>query len=218
MSVDPYKVVVFLHILLFAYWLGSDLGVFICSMVGRNQKLSDDQRRGLREAGELIDMAPRTCLVLTVPVGLTLAANYGSPIHGAAALAATWVAGLAWLWLVWQVHLQHNSSLGTLFWKIDFAIRSLVMAGFVGFGAWCLATGGPIAGRWLATKMLLFGLIILCGIVVRIMLLSLKPATPVPAGPGPGAAPATGAGVRNVVFVIWGLVAVIAFIGVTKPF
>jgi hypothetical protein len=215
-SVDPYKIVVFLHILLFAYWLGSDLGVFVCSMVGRSQKLSEDQRRGLREAGDLIDMAPRTCLVLMVPVGLTLAANYGSPIQGAAALTAVWVAGLAWLWLVWQVHLQHNSTLGKLFWKIDFAVRSLVMAGFVGFGAWCLATGGPIADRWLATKMVLFGLIILCGIVVRIMLLSLRPAPPAQAVAA--AAPIAGAGIRNVVFVIWGLVAVTAFIGVAKPF
>ena len=211
MSLDPYRIVVFLHILLFAYWLGADLGVFVCSMVGRRQNLSADQRLGLREAGDLIDMAPRTCLVLMVPVGLTLAAEYGSPIHGAVALSAVWVAGLAWLWLVWQVHLQHHSALGKLFWKIDFAVRALVMAGFVGFGAWCLATGGPIAGHWLAAKMLLFGLIILCGIVVRIMLLAPPPATP--------AAGATlGAGIRNVVFMIWGLVAVIAFIGVTKPF
>jgi hypothetical protein len=215
-SLDPYRIVVFLHVLLFAYWLGSDLGVFICGTVGRSQKLSDDQRRGLREAGDLIDMAPRTCLVLMVPVGLTLSANYGSPIHGAPVLAAIWIAGLAWLWLVWQVHLQHNSALGKLFWKIDFAIRSLVMAGFIGFGGWCLATGGPIAGRWLAAKILLFGLIILCGIVVRILLLSSRRAVLVPAGAG--AASAIGNRIRDVVFVIWGLVAVIAFIGVTKPF
>lgn len=207
MSLDLYSIVVFLHVLLFAYWLGSDLGVFVCSMVGRSKNLTDDQRRGLHEAGELIDMAPRTCLVLMVPVGLTLAANYGSPIRGAPILTTVWLASLAWLWLVWQVHLQGASSLGRLFWKIDFGVRGLVMAGFVGFGAWCLAMGGPIADAWLATKILLFGLIILCGIAVRILLLSSRPATP-----------AIGGRIRNVVFVIWGLVAVTAFIGVTKPF
>jgi hypothetical protein len=211
MSLDPYRVVVFLHVLLFVYWLGADLGVFICSTVGRREDLTDDQRRGLREAGELIDMAPRTCLVLMVPVGLTLAATFGSPIRGAPVLTVIWLASLAWLWLVWQVHLQHNSSLGRLFWKIDFGIRGLVMAGFVGFGAWCLATGGPIAARWLAVKMLLFGLIILCGIGVRILLLS--SAKPAPAAAG--SARAVDNRIRNVVFVIWALVAVI---GVTKPF
>jgi hypothetical protein len=168
MSLDPYRIVVFLHVLLFVYWLGADLGVFICSTVGRSRKLTDDQRLGLREAGELIDMAPRTCLVLMVPVGLTLAANLGSPLRGAPVLTVIWLASLVWLWLVWQVHLQHNSPLGRRFWQIDFGVRGLVMAGFVGFGAWCLATGGPIASRWLAAKILLFGLIILCGIAVRI--------------------------------------------------
>ena len=215
MSLDPYRIVVFLHVLLFVYWLGADLGVFICSTVGRSQNLTDDQRRGLREAGELIDMAPRTCLVLMVPVGLTLAVNFGSPIRGAPVLTAIWLASLAWLWLVWQVHLQHNSPIGRRLWQIDFGVRGLVMAGFVGFGAWCLATGGPIAGRWLAAKILLFGLIILCGIAVRILLLSARPEAPAPAG---AAAPAIGNQIRNVVFVIWGLVAVIAFLGVTKPF
>ena len=216
MSLDPYRIVVFLHLLLFVYWLGADLGVFICSAVGRSKNLTDDQRRGLREAGELIDMAPRTCLVLMVPVGLTLAVNYGSPIRGAPVLTVIWLASLAWLWLVWQVHLQHNSSLGRMFWKIDFGVRGLVMAGFVGFGGWCLVTGGPIAGHWLAAKILLFGLIILCGIGVRILLLSSRPATPAPAGAV--SAPAVDNRIRDVVFVIWGLVAVIAFLGVTKPF
>ena len=215
MSLDPYKIVVFLHVLLFAYWLGSDLGVFVCGMIGRRGNLDDHQRHGLREAGELIDMAPRTCLVLMVPVGLTLASNYGSPIRGAPVLAAVWLASLAWLWLVWQVHFKGASALGRLFWKIDFGVRSLVMAGFVSFGAWCLATGEPIGSRWLATKILLFGLIILCGIAVRIMLLSAKPAAsplaPRPGKPGPNR-------IRDVVFVIWGLVAVIAFLGVTQPF
>ena len=216
MSLDPYRIVVFLHVLLFVYWLGADLGVFICSTVGRSRKLTDDQRLGLREAGELIDMAPRTCLVLMVPVGLTLAANLGSPLRGAPVLTVIWLASLVWLWLVWQVHLQHNSPLGRRFWQIDFGVRGLVMAGFVSFGAWCLATGGPIASRWLAAKILLFGLIILCGIAVRILLLSSRPASPVPAGAG--SASAVDNRIRNVVFVIWGLVAVIAFLGVTKPF
>ncbi len=211
MNIDPYRVVVFLHVLLFAYWLGSDLGVFICGVVARKPGLSPAAQAGLREAGALIDMAPRTCLVLMAPVGLTLASNYGSPIHGLP-LTLVWIAALAWLWLVWEVHWKQGAPLGQLLWRIDFGVRTVVMAGFVGFGAWCLATGGPVAGRWLATKMLLFGLIILAGIIVRILLLAPAPATPVPGGRD------VRTRIRQVVFVIWGLVAVIAFLGVTKPF
>jgi hypothetical protein len=211
MTIDPYRLVVFLHVLLFAYWLGSDLGVFICGLFARRPGVTPEGRAALRQAGALIDMAPRTCLVLMVPVGLTLATSYGSPIRGLP-LALIWVAALAWLWLVWQVHWKQGEALGKLLWRIDFALRTAVMAGFVGFGAFCLATGGPIAGRWLAVKMLLFGLIILAGIVVRILLLA-----PAPAAPRPGSGDSQ-ARIRQVVFLIWGLVAVIAFLGVTKPF
>ena len=214
MIIDPTRVVVFLHVLLFAYWLGSDLGVFVCGLGARAKTVTADGRRALMEAGALIDMAPRTCLVLMVPVGLTLAAGYGSPIHGIP-LALVWAASLAWLWLVWQVHFKHDEPLGKLFWKIDFGIRALVMAAFVGFGGWCLVTGGPITGRWLAVKILLFGLIILAGIIVRILLLA--PAATAAAPPAPGARDGKSA-IRQVVFVIWGLVAVIAFLGVAKPF
>ncbi len=209
---DTYHVVLFVHVLLFVYWLGADLGVFICGMVGRARQLSEEGRRGLKEAGDLIDMFPRTTLVLMIPVGLTLASHYGSPIHGVL-LGLIWAVCLAWLWLVWQVHFQHGQPLGKLFWKIDFAIRTVAMLAFVGFGAWCLITGGPIPLHWLAAKILLFGLIILAGIVVRILLLMPTPA------PVAGAARPKGRNrLRDVVFLIWALVTVIAFLGVTKPF
>lgn len=198
-----YRIVLFLHVLLFAYWLGADLGVFVCAMIGRRKETDETARLMLGQAAGLIDMAPRSCLVLMVPAGLTLASRFGSPIHGVL-LGAIWVAALAWLWLVWQVHLQHDSPAGRFFWKLDFAVRSLVMASFVGFGAWCLVVGHPIAERWLAMKIFLFGLIVLAGIIVRILLLS---ATPAPRN-----------WIRDVVFGIWALVAMIAFLGVAKPF
>ena len=213
---NTHTLVAFLHVLLFAYWLGSDLGVFICGMVGRRPGLSAEARAKLQEAGALIDMAPRTCLVLMVPTGLTLAADFGSPARGLA-LGAVWVASVAWLWLVWQVHWRHGSALGRTYWRIDFVVRSLVMAGFVGFGAASLAGLTAVAGRWLAAKMLVFGLIILCGIVVRILLLrgtATVPQADGAAAPRPDAMPR----IRQVVLVIWALVALAAFLGVTKPF
>ena len=216
---STYTLVAFLHILLFAYWLGSDLGVFICSLTARRPDVSEDARARLQQAGVLIDMAPRTCLVLMAPAGLTLAANFGSPIHGPA-LIAVWIAALAWLWLVWEVHWKHGAPIGRLYWRIDFVIRFLVMAGFLGFGVWCLVTGAPIASAWLAAKMVIFGLIILCGIVVRLLLLRMS-AAPSPAPATAGAPPRGSDGrdlIRQVGLVIWGLVALAAFLGVTKPF
>jgi hypothetical protein len=213
---NTHTLVAFLHVVLFAYWLGSDLGVFICGMVGRRPGVSPEGRANLQEAGTLIDMAPRTCLVLMVPAGLTLAADFGLSLSGPA-LGAIWIGSLAWLWLVWQVHWQHGSPLGRAYWRIDFVVRFLVMAGFVGFGAASLAGLTAITGGWLAAKMLAFGLIILCGIIVRILLLRVAAAaTPAEAGMPPRAD--VGSRIRQVVLVIWALVALAAFLGVTKPF
>ena len=214
MDIDPFRLVAFVHVVLFAYWLGADLGVMLTSLAANRKGASDDARIRLREAGTLIDMAPRTCLVLMVPVGLTLAQNFGSPITGPWIWLA-WVIGLAWLWLVWMVHFKHNEPLGKLFWKIDFALRTVVMVGFLGFGAWCLATDAPIASNWLATKFILFGVLVFLGIMIRIILV-MAPA-PVP-GASPKPAPGLWSPLRLVVFAIWGLVFVMAFLGVVKPF
>jgi hypothetical protein len=215
---NTHTLVAFVHVLLFAYWLGSDLGVFICSLTARGADVSADARAKLQQAGTLIDMAPRTCLVLMVPAGITLSTAFGLPVPGPA-VAALWAAGLAWLWLVWEIHWRHGSPLGRLYWRIDFAIRILVMAGFVGFGLWCLVVRTPISAGWLGAKMLIFGLIILCGIIVRILLLRV-PATPAVTTAGGGQAQAVDGRnlIRQVVLVIWGLVALAAFLGVTKPF
>ncbi len=214
MDIDPFRVVAFVHVVLFAYWLGADLGVMMTSLAANRKGATDDARLRLREVGTLIDMAPRSCLVLMVPVGLTLAQNFGSPVTGLWIWLA-WIVGLAWLWLVWMVHLKHDEPLGKLFWKIDFALRAALMVAFLGFGAWCLVTGGPVASKWLATKFILFGVLISLGIAIRILLLS-RPS------PKPGATPAPAPGLwsplRLVVFGIWGLVFVMAFLGVVKPF
>lgn len=215
MIFDPMSLVAFFHVLLFVYWLGGDLGVMLTGIEASKPGVTEDAKHRLREVGGLIDMGPRTALVLMVPAGLTLAQRFGSPVTGGP-LIAVWIASLAWLWLVWKVYLNENNAIGKLFWRIDFAIRTLVMLAFLGFGAFTLATGAPIADHWLGLKIFLFGITISLGIVIRIMLIGLL--KPGPAGEPPAI---TRMGfwspIRWVVFGIWGLTAILAFLGVAKP-
>ncbi len=218
MYIDPYSIVLFVHLLLFAYWLGSDLGVMINSIYGNEAGLTGNARAKIRAAGDLIDMAPRTCLVLMVPVGITLASRWGLNVS-AMELLGVWVFGFAWLWLVWMVHWRHGSPSMMTFWKIDFGIRFVVSLAFLAAGIAGLATSWPVPSAWLAMKMFLFGVLIMLGVIVRILLLinPPKPAPVVKEGePSEGLPFWTG--LRLVVFAIWILVAVMAFIGLTKPF
>jgi len=209
---DPYRLLVFLHLLLFVYWLGSDLGVMINSIYAGKGDLTGNARARLREAQTLIDMAPRTCLVLMVPVGLTLASRWGLAISGDE-LLGVWAFGFGWLWLVWMVHWRHGAPSGMLLWKIDLGIRVAVTIGFIGMGLSSLIAATPVAPHWLAMKMLLFGTLILLGVIVRFMLLLSPPRPAVVTG---GSEPFW-TGLRLVVFAIWALVLVMALFGVTKP-
>ncbi|MDE1150842.1 MAG: hypothetical protein PW843_30195 [Azospirillaceae bacterium] len=204
-----------MHVVLFAYWLGTDLGVLITGTAANKADLTGNARERLRRANGWIDMGPRTSMVLMIPVGLTLASNWGLPLDGTA-LAAIWVAALAWVWLVWMIYLRQGTAIGKLYWKVDLGLRVVAMVCFMGLGLTSLATGAPFDSRWLATKAVLFGVLLLLGVVIRILLLLKPPVRPEPGAPfvpAPFWNP-----LRITVFAIWGLVLVMAFLGVTKPF
>ena len=169
MSIDPYRLVVFFHVLMFCYWLGADLGVWLCGRAARRPGISDEARALVRKVGHLIDMGPRSALVLIFPAGLILASQYGSPVQGLGLVAAVLACGV-WLWMVWTIYLQPQTPLGRTVWKIDLGFRALLMVTLIGFGVSCLVTGGPIQDRWLAAKIVVFGLILLTGIFLRIAL------------------------------------------------
>lgn len=222
---DPFvfDLVRYLHVLLFVYWLGGDLGVW---MTGK-QLIRDDipleERLRTRQIGVLIDMAPRTCLVLMVPAGFTLASNWGSPLTGST-LIVLWALALAWLWLVWEVHWKKNEPIGKTLQSIDLGLRYVLGTVILAFGAYCLATGGPVADKWLAAKIALYGLIIYNGIVLRKIAGNWNAAFDlIRAGgdkriEGEKMLKANRRKVEPPVLTIWALVAIMGFLGVTKPF
>ena len=64
MYIDPHRLAAFIHVVLFAYWLGADLGVFLCGRAARRKNISDEARALVRRVGHVIDMGPRTAAVL----------------------------------------------------------------------------------------------------------------------------------------------------------
>jgi hypothetical protein len=216
MEFEPYRLMAFFHVILFVYWLGADLGVFICGQVTRRPNLSPETRAAVRSAGHLIDMGPRTAMVLMLPAGVTLGSQYGVPVSGPA-LWALWAFSFVWLWMVWKFYFAPQSDIGKLVWKLDMALRALFTVAFLGFGAYCIATGGPVSDGWLIAKIIVFGLIIADGFWLRILIWRQEQIAK--AAGGPVVIPA---GLRNMlslsVLAIWFMVAIAAFFGVVKPY
>ena len=74
---DTYTLLVFLHVVLFAYWLGADLGVHLAARFAIRSDLPFEERMRFLVLILLIDLGPETAITLMVPLGLTLAVMSG---------------------------------------------------------------------------------------------------------------------------------------------
>ncbi|WP_223838762.1 hypothetical protein [Saccharopolyspora pogona] len=217
-----------LHLVLFAYWLGGDLGVFYASRFVIRPDLSPEARGVAVKVMEVVDMSPRICLVLFLPSGVTLMATsqYGRDIFGGWPLAVVWVAGLCWLALVIADHRRRPGRTGTLVHRADLVVRAGLVVGLLGVAVYtALAAqpfGVPTTQVWLAWKVAAYAACIACGLAIRIRLAPFGPAWAalVRDGSSPDVERRIRASVRGVlpfVYAIWVLVFVAAFLGVLKP-
>lgn len=219
MDADSHTLLRFVHILLFAYWLGADFGVFLGGGWMSRPGLTVVERNRIRDLVMAIDVAPRVSLVLMLPVGFSLALAWGAPLPETI-LPALWIAAAAWIAVLLWVHFAHgNPAIGTVL-RIDLALRVLVLAGMLTLGLRGLAAGSSVPG-WLATKFLLFAAIIVDGIVLRWISGQWRPAIEqLEAGDIPRGEELLRIRRRKAVvaaLAMWLLVGAAAFIGTLKP-
>lgn len=220
-----YDFLLFAHVILFVYWLGSDIGVFYGIGYVANPELSVETRRTVMSILHWIDAFPRICLVMMVPVGLTLSIQTGIlPVPPAMVwpiIAAAWIFGLVWLYAVLKIY----SGKKGLLLPFDMVLRVGVMLGFLLAGILSLAGIGPVVAgvNWLAVKMILFAMVIACGLALRWMnrptgealgMIFSGNSTPEAELKLCNSVKAS----RRIVILLWSLVAIIAYLGLNKPF
>jgi len=218
-----YNLLLFAHVLLFVYWLGSDVGVFYGVRYILRADLSLETRRTVMALVHWIDVFPRICLVMMVPVGTSLAIVTGlievPEAQQTPLMLMLWIGGLAWLTIVLKLYTGTNGALA----PVDWTVRIVVMAGFAVAGIASLAGAGPVVEgvNWLAIKMILYACAIGCGIALRLL------GKPFGAAYGQimagNSTPEIEAALsqsmqrsRKVVILLWLLVATTAYLGVTK--
>jgi hypothetical protein len=217
-----YAVWQYAHILLFVYWLGADLGVFHAARYVSRSDLPLQERLRFLELLLKIDMAPRTALVSIIPVGFTLAAQAGLAPFAAGWLPAIWLASIAWLGLTWFLHLNPRHARAAALVRFDQFVRIGVVVAFVTTGTLTLAGHGPLLTGWLGAKFVLFGGVIVAGLLLRLTIREwvrgfAELRTPDGVDAGNARVLAAAARARIYAYVLWALVAAIAFLGVVKP-
>lgn len=208
-----------LHVLVFVYWLGGDLGAFYTSHFLTRADVNSDRRLMAAKVVGDVDMAPRTALILALPTGLMLAQSkgwmtLGWPIVGAIALAS-----LIWLALAWKLHLAHN---GQAAWMktADTALRYAMIVGLITSCGLALASviDLPI---FIALKLLALAGCVALGLYIRVVLKPLGSALMGLTGPNSDTAQADLARTLNrarpLVMGIWALLLIAAFLGLWTP-
>lgn len=154
------------HLLLFAWWLGGDLGVFYSS--GRVVDASQPRAARLM-AGRImlgLDLVPRICMSLMLTVSALLAETVGIP-HPPWQIAAVLLLGPAWLALVLFLHLREGSAAAPAVRRLDLALRWIVIVAVTASATWSLASGRLAEHPWLAAKLYLFAFLVFCGLMIR---------------------------------------------------
>ena len=219
-----YSLLLLAHLVLFAYWLGGDIGVFYSSYRVCDANLTKEARLTALKIMGWVDMVPRYCMVLILPVGLALAATMGWWEASAAFVAGAWAFALVWLALVWSVHHFQGRKLAETLRRFDLALRVVLIATLLTIGTLGLNDAGPIQSgqHWLALKVVIFGLLVFCGLMIRI--------TAAPFGPAfarimrEGSSPEAEAQLngamnkaRPFVVLIWIGLVINAYLGALKP-
>lgn len=181
---DPYSILKFLHIIMAGLWLGMDMGVYNAGQRVGNPDLSIETRAAMGKLGGFLDMGPRSAVIVLLMLGITMtvlggwgfADGYGSDLALAAAVVGVvWLAGLWHQFWVDHPNLGETRPAGHIkfqqnFRRADIWMRVIVTTILAGTAVWSLLGDGPILATWLAVKLIIFAVIVSCGIGIRIYL------------------------------------------------
>ena len=173
---DVYLFLTLLHVIGFAYWLGADLGVFYSSYFVANEKHSADVRIATAKILFALDQGPRICMTMMLPTGIHLTWYMGIFKFDALVMALIWIVCFAWLATVITLHIAKPSAGKTLLTAIDFWFRLGLASGLIVLGAIAQFSNLLRMPHWVALKLLIFGILIGCGLIIRVKLRPFAPA------------------------------------------
>jgi len=213
----------YVHILVFVFWLGADVGVFTGAWLSRDPSRSFDERSAYLRVSLIVDLLPRSMFAIILPVGLHLTAALGMYTIPGWLFAASWLLAAAWIAAILIIFLREGSVVAHALARVQIVGEFVLGTVIGGIGLVSLFGNGPIREGWLAGKILLLGLLFFIAIVLE---LAFRPAL-VPfveigtEGSTPERERRYSSAVNRalaVVIVLYATLAATAYLGKVKPF
>jgi len=213
----------YLHLLVFVFWLGTDVGALAALDMARNPGRAFEARMALTKLGLNLEMVPRVCLALSLPLGLQLTGALDLYPISDELQTVSWVLAAYWLVTLVVMKRKDGTALALNLGRLRLVSHVIIGLIMVVIGLNSLATGAPLEETWYAAKLLLFGLVFWTAIAVELCLQPFRvPFMEVGLhGSTPEREEAIGRAVNNTLVasaVLYILILAIAFIGQVRPF
>lgn len=215
-----------LHIIAMVYWLGGEWGVFQTSYKVVNPKLSLEERGRHMETAYRIDILARTGIISLLPLGLHMGYIWGVQPFGGGWLVLFWALWAVLMAVTWGAFAWRNTARGDLLSNIEDWSRYILIPLLIITGLTSLFGAGPYeAGtgqRWFSAKVLTFGLMLIIGFILRMIMHEWRKMFPILAqGDNPEIETKLNNSIslgRSVAYLYWIGISLTAFFGAVKPF
>lgn len=164
-----YTFVLFVHQLLFVFWLGPDIGVYMWSTKAVDPELTPAQRVSAGRIMRSIEIIPRVCMSLMLTVGGVLTELMGIE-HPWWQMVGIWLLGPIWLTLTLLTYFRTDSDVGQTLFKLDMWFRWAVVATVIASVVFSVVTGRLADTPWVTAKLLIFAAVVFFGIIMRLRL------------------------------------------------
>lgn len=212
----------YLHVLMFVFWVGTDMGVMLSARKSADSRLPLEARLTLVKMALLIELLPRTMWAMALPFGVMLSRQADLVDISDLGVALVWAFTLVWVTISLGGAHYSEKPIGQRLAAINRWIIGILGVLLTLVGAWSYFGDGPFETGWLAAKVALYG-------VINLTVLGIEAAF-IPVGPafgrlfGEGSTPAVeeaiSRGMRTTMFWVYTsyiLILIVGFIGVARP-
>ena len=216
-----YEIWKFLHICMFVFWLGTDMGVMLCSKKSTDSNLGVEARFQMLEMALKIEILPRIMWVMALPLGVHLSKSLGYIDPSFLTLTMMWVFTLMWLVINVGGATNLDKPWGQQLSKINRIVVASLGAGLIIVAATSFMSYGPYEPNSIALKVGLYGLINLTilGIEIAFFPLGMAFERLATEGSSPELESSITGGMNTTlkwVHATYIMIFIVAFIGVTK--